>query len=128
MTTMTDDDKAAFVAQALPPVRDPKTGFFLKGNTLGRKGRPPGYDFRAIVEDYITANGGHVEDAIVDVFRSLLAAARLGDTQAAKLLLERLCGKDAEQIDLNVLTSKLSDVERAARLQAILTQAAKRIP
>lgn len=72
---------------------------FEKGNP-GGPGRPKGYDFRAIVEDYVKANKTSVESAIEKLFKSLLASAEGGDVNAAKLLIERLCGKDADKLDV----------------------------
>lgn len=121
-------EEAQFLIETLPPMRDPVTGKFCKGK-LGGAGGKPGrlvYNFKAIVADYVTAHGGFVEDAIIDVFNSLMVAARMGDVQAAKLLLDRLCGTEPDNVDVAVAVSTLSDTERAARLNAILAAAAAR--
>ena len=100
-------------------------GRFLPGHT-GLGGRPPGYDFRTILRELMLSKGKRVEDAVAEIIESLRVSARLGDTAAAKLLLDRTCGKEVDAVDLNVSTRQLTDVERAARLQAILDAAARR--
>ena len=123
------EDEARFLREVLPPRRDPITGLYP--TVPGRPRRQTlrnqcSYNFNKIVTDYIEAHGGFVEDVVIDIFRSMLAAARLGDMAAAKLLLDRFCGKDAELIDVTLTTSKLSDTERATRLEAILAAAGAR--
>ena len=39
-----------------------------------------------------------IEDAVVQVFDSLLLSAKGGDTMAAKVILDRLCGKVQEEV------------------------------
>lgn len=118
-------EERQFLTDVLPPTRDPKTGRYLRGKLgAGRKGGL--YNFRSIVADYIEAHGGFVEDAIIDLFHSMMGAARRGDVAAAKLLLDKFCGKDAESVDVVVAASTMSDTERAARLNAILAAAAAR--
>ena len=101
------------------------TGQFAPGNS-GGPGRPPGYDFRTILRDAMAKEGKSAEDMVAEITRSLRLSASLGDTAAAKLLLDRTCGKEADAVDMNVNDLRqLSDVERAARLASIL-EAAKR--
>lgn len=123
--TQADDQ---FLADVLPPERSPVTGRFLRpaGAVVGGvKPRKSHLNFVDIVDDFIVAHGGYTEDVIIDIFQTLMTWARLGDTQAAKILLERLCGKELDRIDVNV-SSTLTDVERAQRLQAILETAQRR--
>ena len=101
-------------------------GRFTKGNP-GGPGRLRGFDFRAAVAERAEAEGISIEDAIWDIFQSLLAQARQGDVQAAKLLIERLCGKDTFELEIRHHAPLMSDVERAARLNAILASAAERL-
>lgn len=68
-------------------------GRFAPGTSGNPNGRPRGIDFRAAV---VAARGEGVEAALVEVFDTLLAAALAGDVQAAKLLLDRLCGPVGE--------------------------------
>lgn len=70
--------------------QDPKSGQFVRGNRLG--GRPKGLDFRAAVERYASANGIDLENAVGEVFKAMLTEAKAGDVQAARLILDRLCG------------------------------------
>ena len=103
--------------EGLPRQRDEK-GHYLPGHTLG--GRAPGFDFRAIVAKFAAENGEPVEQALSRVYLGVLRAAAAGDVPAAKLLIERLCGKEADTIDLTVGKRKMSDTERAARIAAIM--------
>lgn len=102
-------------------------GRFAKGNP-GGPGRPRGFDFRKIVEDHVEATGSSVEDTILAVFLSLFRQAREGDVSAAKFLIERLCGKDPLAVDIKqeIDGHALSDVERTARIEAILDGARRR--
>lgn len=64
---------------------------------------------------------------ILTLFLSLRRQAREGDISAAKFLIERLCGKDPLAVDIKQETAHaLGDVERAARIEAILSAARKR--
>lgn len=102
-----------------------RTGRFAKGNP-GGPGRPRGIDFRAAVAAKAEAEGISVEDAIWQVFQSLLAQAHRGDVQAAKLLLDRLCGKDTVEVKVEPQAPPMTDIERAARVNAILASAVRR--
>lgn len=127
--TMTPEQRE-FLEEVLPS-RDPETGRYIAGKVggPGRAAKSHGvYNFRALVAEFVEAHGGHAEDVVVDLFGALMTAARGGDVAAARLLVERLCGKDAEQLDIAMATTQLSDTERASRLHAILEAAAKRAP
>ena len=79
---------------------------FPPGVSGNPAGRPRGIDFRAVVTAAMTA--AVIEQDVLDVYRALLKRAKSGDTQAAKVLLDRLCitepprepfeDKDPEQI------------------------------
>jgi hypothetical protein len=125
-----DEEKAAFLREVLPPRRDPVTGMFPP-NPNARRGALRGrgyYNFNAVVREYVEAHGGFCEDVIIDIFRSMFLLARNGDVAAARLLLDRFCGKDADVLDavISSPSTRMSDVERAARLQSILTSATAR--
>lgn len=132
LLTMTPEERE-FLEEVLPS-RDPVTGRMLKGRPGGPGRGWDGarnhgvYNFRALVAEFVEAHGGHVEDVVVDLFGCLMRAAQNGDVAAAKLLLERFCGKEAEQLDIAVAAGKLTDVERATRIAAILADARKRAP
>lgn len=121
--------RAAFLSSILPFQRDEKTGRYLKGK-VGGPGRLPGshgaYSFRAVFKERIEAAGGDVPQVLSDLIDDLCAASFAGDVRATQILIDRLCGKEAEQLDVALSTSKLSDVERGARVAAILHAAAKR--
>lgn len=136
-----DPEEKAFLDGILvdvPPARPPRcevTGRFLPGYSyyMDRppvRERAPGthgcYNFRSIIKQFIEAHGGYTEDVVIDLFQSLMMAARLGDSRAASILLDRFCGKDVEGIDITLTTKSLSDVERGARLAAILHAAQQR--
>lgn len=103
--------------EGLPRQRNER-GHYLPGHTLG--GRTPGFDFRSIVAKFAAENGEPVEDALARVYLGILRAAAAGDVSAAKLLIERLCGKEADTIDLTVGKRRMTDTERAARIAAIM--------
>lgn len=75
------------------PVRA-RDGRFLPGNPGGpgaRRGTRK-LDFVAIVRRHARAQGIDLRAAVGEVFDTLLGQARAGDVQAARLLLDRLCG------------------------------------
>ena len=125
-SNMSPEEKA-FLAEVLPPER--KLGKFVRGK-LGGPGRPKGshgvYNFRKLLAEYLERAGNHPEDIVAELFEDMMLQSAMGDVAASKFLLERLCGKENDQLDVSVSTVKLSDVERAARLQSILVTAAKR--
>ena len=105
------------VLEGLPRQRNER-GHYLPGHTLG--GRTRGFDFRSNVAKFAAENGEPVEQALSRVYLGILRAAAAGDVAAAKLLIERLCGKEADVVDLTVGKRRMSDTERAARVAAIM--------
>lgn len=99
--------------------RDKTNGRFLPGCSGNPAGRPPGIDLKQLAlremgEDELGVG-------MVRVLRKLMQmAVDLGDVQAAKLLFDRLCDKDAQQLNANVT---LTDTERIERLKAIMASA-----
>lgn len=102
--------------------RDPVTGRFLPGNSGAGGGRPRGLDFRRIVQD---AHGETIDAKLRDVFDALLVAAKAGDVQAAKLLLDRLCDSEPTTVNLNhngtapvapAVIGIVADLERAGEI------------
>lgn len=99
--------------------RDKKTGQFLPGFSGNPAGQKPGINLKQLAlremgEDELGVG-------MVRVLRKLMQmAVDLGDVQAAKLLFDRLCDKDAQQINANVT---LTDTERIERLKAIMASA-----
>ena len=79
--------------------RDTK-GRFAPGN--GGGGRPKGLDFRLLVEQ---ARGARLADDLLGIYTKALKLAHAGDMVAAKFLVERICGKVADQIDLGASES-----------------------
>ena len=72
-------------------------GRFAPGCQPG-PGRPAGsktLDFRAIVTAKAAAEGLSLDDAVWQVANALLSAAIGGDVHASRVLLDRLCGRDA---------------------------------
>lgn len=92
-----------------------------------RPSKVPYHDFNAVVTEFVTLNGGSMEDVIIDLFQSAMLASRCGDTTAIKFLVERLCGKQLEEISMDVTEVKLSPTERQARVEAILAPVLKRL-
>jgi len=90
-------DKPDFVESS---GRDPVTGLWLPGHK-GIGGRPKGFDFRAVVAERVKLEGKTVEDVIWEIFGALYRQAKIGDVVAAKFLVERLCGKTPEALDLD---------------------------
>lgn len=127
------EEEKQFLRSVLPVER--VRGKFVRGKLMPRSpGRPTGtlqkvkgvYNFTKLVRDYVERAGGCMEDVVAMLFEDLMDSSAAGDTAATKLLLERICGKEAEQLDVNVGLAQLNDVERAARLSAIFAAAAKR--
>lgn len=69
-------------------------GRFLPGNPGGPGGKRGArkLDFVACVRRHARAQGIDLRAAVGQVFDALLGQARAGDVQAARLLLDRLCG------------------------------------
>jgi hypothetical protein len=80
--------------------RDPMTGRLLPNHRLsvGNKGNPIAQrlnELRKILLDAAT------EEDVRDLYRSLLISAKGGDTAAARVLLEYLCGKPTQAIEVS---------------------------
>ncbi len=96
-------------------------GLFLPGNSIAKTGgRPKAIDFRALVQ---RERGKTLDQKILAVFDSLAEQAAKGDVGAAKLLLERLCGKDADEVRLVDDTPQMGDAEFARRVVSMLAVA-----
>jgi len=67
-----------------------------------------------------------LRDVLLKVYEAIFNKALEGDMQACKLLLDRVC--EAEPQELTVTTTMMTDTERAARLKAILEDARTRMP
>lgn len=102
-----------------------KSGRFARGNP-GGPGRPRGCDFRAVVTAHVEAEGRSIEEILVDVFKAIFARACEGDVQAARLLLDRLCAKEPDPVEIAPEYRELTDIERAIRIESILASARKR--
>lgn len=98
-------------------------GLFAKGTT-GGPGRPPGIDFRRLVEEEAERRGVDLVVVLWRVFQSIVRRALRGDMQAAKLLLDKLCLVDPS---IAVTVSEMTDSERAVRLTKILVAAKSRV-
>ena len=66
------------------------SGRFVKGNS-GGPGRPRRPDLFTIAEEGAAAKGVDLREELWSVCEALLARAKEGDTQAARLLLTHLC-------------------------------------
>lgn len=124
------EDELAFLRTILPTARTPDGKRFAKGPypPVRSSGRRRRYNFIGIVADYLEDHGGRVEDAVTEIFESLMMQVRLGDARAAAVLLDRFCGRDVDLVDVTVTASTMSDVDRAARINAILAAARARLP
>jgi len=105
-----------------------RSGRFLPGHSQPGPGRPPGtaLDYRAIVEQKAKEAQFSLEDAVWSITQSLLTAAQQGDGLAAKLVLDRLCGKDVDQVRVTEVADPLTEEDRARRVQEILGRIAAR--
>lgn len=93
-------------------------GRFAPGCQPG-PGRPAGsktLDFRAIVTAKAAAEGLSLDDAVWQVANALLSAAIGGDVHASRVLLDRLCGRDALPVVVDD-PHDLGDALRRARLR-----------
>lgn len=77
-------------------------GRFAPGVSGNPAGRPRGIDFRETIHEHAEAEGFPLPEAVYRVFRAILKAAEAGDVQAAKWLTDRLCGPQAESVELHV--------------------------
>ncbi len=114
-----------WLRELLPPEHN-DDGSFAKGRLRQTHVPPRAYQFRTLVAKYLKRLNLPVDAVIEQLFEDLMRASRAGDVGATKLLLERLCGKEAEQIDVSVEVSQLPPEERVKRIQALLTTAARR--
>lgn len=93
-------------------------GWFTKGNAVSKKGGNPHFKRLASMRSTIAAT---VTDAdLADVLRGLLALAKKGDTQAARVLLDRVLGQARREpspaIDLPDLSSAAGVAEALRRV------------
>lgn len=84
-------------AEASKPARD-ELGRLLPGHTANPNGRPRGIDFRKLVQEFRKAA---LDGDLQQVYQSMLQRAKDGDVQAAKLLLDRLCDIDPQEVNVN---------------------------
>ena len=77
------------------------TGRFLPGSSGNPRGRPAGWDFRRIIRDKSEGTQLPVELVVWRIYQALVReAVENGDTQAAKLVLDRLCDTDPTKMHL----------------------------
>jgi hypothetical protein len=76
--------------------RDPR-GWFAKGNKIAA-GNPMNVRMRELRQALLNCA---TEADIRDLYASLMGSARAGDTAAAKVLLEYLCGRPTQGIELS---------------------------
>ena len=84
-------------------LRDPKTGRFIPG-TKGGPGRKTGsrmINFVVLCEKKAKELNINLEDLVWSVVKRLFVLASQGDVQAAKLILDRICGPVDKLIELN---------------------------
>lgn len=87
-------------------------------------GRPRGsLDLRVLAEQRLQEQGKTLADAVWEVFETMLDLATKGDIQAAKLVLERLLGKEAERFEFPV---DLTPSQRVEQIRNLLAAAALR--
>lgn len=107
------------------PVRDPKTGYFLPGNQIGR-----GNPFARAQQGLKSALWHAVTREDIEVIaRALIDQARGGDLAAICILLDRLLGRPTQAIEMSdsaregtsaMLARLLADV-RAAQTRVVDT-------
>lgn len=91
-----------------PESRDPKTGHFVAGNPNAGRGRYPGEtyrDFNSIVRRKAKELGIDVDKMVLSVAVGLVRRAQAGDVPAAKLFLDRMCGR--QEIDPSVQVNQV---------------------
>jgi len=95
--------------------KNPMNGRFLPGNN-GGSGRPKGIDFKHAVAKHAVAEGIDLDAAAWDLARKLHARAMEGDTQAAKLWLDRCCGLQKQELDVTqtATITHITDQDRNA--------------
>ncbi len=117
-----------FLRDFLPPEHAEGSNRFAAG---ALKQRGPGdynkaLQFRTLVKAYLKRLHLPVEVVVEQLFEDLMRASRAGDVGATKVLLDRLCGKDPDQLDVTVEVATLPEEERIRRLQQLLATAARR--
>ena len=88
-----DGDKAS------KTVRD-RNGQYLKGTAPG-PGRPKGIEFVAAVRRWAKENDVDLEQAAGELAEALHERGLKGDTAAAKLWLDRCCGLQKQELEVN---------------------------
>ena len=98
----------------------------VKGHGLPGPGRRPGRpDIYVVAEQWAAKNGTNIKAELGEVIGVLLAEAKAGNVEAARVVLNRLTLADSSLVA--AFSVELSDTERTVRLQAILARAAARI-
>ena len=100
-----DEDTALDLCESNGEDRDTATGRFLPGNCYGH-GNPMSKQVNRLRAALLRAVD---EDDVDDVIRTLVRQAKAGDVAAAKVLLERLFGKPAQELLLTADTSQYGD-------------------
>lgn len=106
-----------------------QVGRFAAGNP-GGPGRPRRPDLLTVVAERAAADGLDLDVELWQVCQSLIAQAKDGNVQAARLLFSHLCGDPVSQSDISLTVETdvaMSDVERAQRIRAIFASAAARL-
>jgi hypothetical protein len=99
---MGEEVEAKVVTDMAENGRDPETGRFLPG-WKGGPGRPRGcVDFMQVMRKKAREHNMDVEEMIWEVGFSMFNAAKGGDVQAAKMILERFCGMQERGGNLEV--------------------------
>lgn len=83
-----------------------------------------------MVAERAAADGVDLDVELWQVCQSLIAQAKDGNVQAARLLFSHLCGDPVSQSDISLTVetdAAMSDVERAQRIRAIIASAAARL-
>ena len=104
-------------------------GRFTKGNP-GGPGRPRRPDVFTVATQCAAVEGVDLEVELWRVCQTLIAEAKAGNVQAARLLFSHLCGEPVAQSDISLTmdtAAPMSDVEVAKRIRAIFANAAARL-
>ncbi|MBK8099854.1 MAG: hypothetical protein IPK26_22360 [Planctomycetes bacterium] len=118
----------------MPPIQTAENGRdtagrFAKGNS-GGPGRPRRPDLFTVVADRAAAEGVDLDVELWQVCQSLIAQAKGGNVQAARLLFSHMCGDPVSKSDVSLTVETgvpMSDVERAQHIRAIFASAAARL-
>jgi len=97
-------------------------GRYLPGHRNPGPGRPRAIDLRALAEQMSEDEGLDLRAALWRVLKSLLREAERGDTQAARLVLDKLGDNDPLRVQVGH-DDAISDVDLVARVRAILAAA-----